>query len=177
MYCTNCGTQVRDDSRYCFNCGAALVLTSESDLESMKAQTSSSHEGVFGAYQTVTTIVTTKMYNGKARAAGILQIIASVMWGVITLIQITDILTNGMSTESVIVAIWNTVMTIGGITEGVKLLNGHKKECQAAIRSTVIGTVWYLVQSIIWHPFVILFMFFEIATLVLLLNVTRSSSD
>ncbi|GMA63750.1 hypothetical protein GCM10025859_41900 [Alicyclobacillus fastidiosus] len=89
-----------------------------------------------------------RKYSGKVRAAGIIQIVTSCMWGVITLVQIVYVLQNGIGTTNLFVAAWNTIMTVYGIIEGVKLLNGRKTEARAGFRSAVAGIVWYLIQPI-----------------------------
>lgn len=80
-----------------------------------------------------------------------------------------------MGSSNLFVAVWNTVMTVYGIIDGVKLLNAGKGESRSALKGTVVGIAWYLIQAIVWHPFVIVFMFLEIATFILLLTEVNSN--
>jgi hypothetical protein len=168
MSCANCGQKLQDHANFCGHCGQQIKTVQE-------AAVTNSPQNVPPIVEELPIIKRPiRKFSGKARAAGIIQITTSSLWGIITLFQIVNILQNGMGTSNLFVAVWNTVVTVYGIIEGVKLLNGLKKEARAGFRSAVVGIAWYLIQAIVWHPFVILFMFFEISIFILLLTELKS---
>lgn len=172
MYCVRCGTQLKHDQKFCSNCGQAIYpIVDETSTTETVIKISPTFEELLSTHNQ-----TVRKYRGKTRAAGIIQIITSSLWGIITFGQIIYILNYGMGTTNLLVAVWNTIMTVYGIIEGARLLHGGLKESKVGLRAAIVNIGWYLVQAIVWRPFVILFMFFEIAIFILLLTEIKSEN-
>lgn len=167
IYCSECGTKFVENARFCSGCGkAALQNVTELKTPENAVITQSANKQGFLQQQS---------FSGKVRAAGVILIVTSSLWGIVTLAQIINIITYGIGTSSLSLAVWNTIMTVTGIIQGIKLQHASKSDFKSTYRNTMIGIVWYLIQGIFWHPFVLFFMFLEITIFVLLLFESKSS--